>query len=96
MLTDADIARIESAKNDPDEQAQTVLQIAREVAAVAGLDHFTDLFIPSRKQRHVTLRWVVMYRASEMGCSLSAIAKAMRCDKATVINGIRQEREARK
>lgn len=96
MLTDEDIARIESANNGPDWQAQTVLKIAREVAAVAGLDHFTDLFVPSRKQRHVALRWVVMFRASELGCSNSAIARAMRCDRATVINGIRQEREARK
>jgi len=95
MLTDEDIARIEQV-GACDDDAKVVLAIAREVASIAGLDHFTDLFVPSRKPRHVTLRWVVMYRAHEMGVSKAAIARAMHCDKATVINGIRQEREARR
>lgn len=94
-LTPEDIDRISGCdRRGQAEASRIVMKLIAEAASHSGVSE-AEIRSTSRIRKLVRLRQIVMFRAHEMGLSLTQIARALRMDHTTVLHGIRREREAR-
>lgn len=69
-----------------------IMDIVRAVAEHSEIP-VAAILGPRRTEAVVQARWMIFRLAHEAGHSSAAIARAMRKDHSTVLNGIRMERE---